>query len=345
MDSDAIKVLLVDDDQGDFQMFRSMLQRTEHETFEVDWVSTYEEAMDAFNADAHDVYFLDYFLEDRTGLDLLKEARAKGIEAPIIMLTGRGGRSVDMEAMDLGASDYLVKGLVDPDALERAIRHAMERKKGARAIDEQKRRRGGRASADAGSAQAGGRTVSAANPRARGSTVSGGLGAVRWERAPAAAEDSAATGVSGSANASAPAASDPAGGPADAEANAYLTHAGDSARFWALFEATRTGVALVGLDGAILKVNRPFAETFSPTPRFTEGLSFLDLLEDSDKEAVQKEMATLAEGERSRFEAARRFLVREGHVIWAHTTSLLIRNEEGEPDHLMVLLERVEEEE
>ena len=74
----------------------------------------------AFDAGDHDVYFLDYFLEDRTGLDLLKQARDRGITAPIILLTGRGSRAVDMEAMELGASDYLVKGLIDPDAPSQA---------------------------------------------------------------------------------------------------------------------------------------------------------------------------------------------------------------------------------
>jgi PAS domain S-box-containing protein len=258
-----------------------MLMKAEHEAFDIDWVSTYEEAMDAFEADKHEIYFLDYFLEDRTGLDLLKEARSKGIDAPIIMLTGRGSRSVDMEAMDLGASDYLVKGLIDPDALERSIRHALERAEGARAIKEREERLG-----TAHSAQEPG-------PEPR-------------QPAPA-------------------------------------SHAGDTARFWALFDSTRSGVALVDLDGSLLKVNQPFAETFSPSPRFTEGLSFLDLLEENDKEAVGKELEALAKGERPRFEAARRFQIREGEIIWAHTTSVLIRNADGDPDHLMVLLERVAE--
>ena len=143
METEHIRVLLVDDDQGDFEMIRVMLAKAEHQEYKVDWVSTFEEALDAFQAAEHDIYFLDYFLEDRTGLDLLKEAREKGITAPIIMLTGRGSRTVDMEAMELGASDYLVKGLIDPDALERAIRHAMERAEGAQAVKERDERNAG----------------------------------------------------------------------------------------------------------------------------------------------------------------------------------------------------------
>jgi len=271
VENQPIKVLLVDDDQGDFEMFRSMLSKAEHHAYAIDWVSTYEEAMDAFDAGRHDVYFLDYHLEDRTGLDLLREARNRRIEAPIILLTGRGSRAVDMEAMELGASDYLVKGFIDPDALERAIRHALERMEGGRALRELEEAHG----------------------------MGGG-------------------------------AADP--------------FHGDTASFWALFDATRSGVALVDLQGMVTKVNPPFTALFAPTPRYTEGLAYLDLLDEADREAVGKEMKALVSGQRPRFEAARRFLTREGRAVWAHTTSVLIRDQAGEPHHVMIVTERVGEE-
>ena len=275
MDNDPMRVLLVDDDQGDFEMIRSMLSKAEHQNYQIDWVSTFEEALDSFESTTYDVYFLDYFLEDRTGLDLLREARSRGISAPIIMLTGRGSRTVDMEAMDLGASDYLVKGLIDPDALERAIRHAVERVEGAIAIRER------------GELQ-----------KALAEQLSGDK-----------PEEGGATGA---------------------------------ARFRAVFEATRSGIALMDLQGGIMAVNPAFAGIFAPGPRWTEGMSYLDLLDDADREAVGKELQALAKGERAKFEAARRFMAQSGGTIWAHTTVTLIRNPEGEPDHLVVVLDGAE---
>jgi PAS domain S-box-containing protein len=132
VETEQIRVLLVDDDQGDFEMIRVMLSQAEHGNYKLDWVSSYEEALDAFRNDQHDVYLLDYFLEDRTGLDLLKEAEERGVAAPIIMLTGRGSRKVDLDAMEAGAADYLVKGTFDPDGLERSIRYSLERSEGSR---------------------------------------------------------------------------------------------------------------------------------------------------------------------------------------------------------------------
>jgi PAS domain S-box-containing protein len=290
VENEPIKVLLVDDDQGDFEMIRVMLSKTEHQEFKLDWVSNYEEALDAFKATAHDVYLLDYFLEDRTGLDLLKEARDRGITAPIIMLTGRGSRAVDMEAMELGASDYLVKGLIDPDALERAMRHAMERAEGARAIRE---RQAGRAAGERDAASAQGATDSPA-------------------------------------------------GPADSDVDPAGSF-GDAARFRTVFEATRSGIAVVSLEGNVADANPAFREFFASPPRWSEGLSYLDLLDESDQEPVAKELEALASGEKGRFEAARRFMTRGGEVLWAHTTMALIRNEEGRPDHVLVVLERVDQ--
>ncbi|HUO56950.1 MAG TPA: PAS domain S-box protein, partial [bacterium] len=83
---------------------------------------------------AHDVCLLDYRLEGRNGLDFLKEAGEKGFTTPIILLTGLADYEVDLEAMRLGASDFLHKNKIDKATLERAIRYALERKKSAETL-------------------------------------------------------------------------------------------------------------------------------------------------------------------------------------------------------------------
>jgi PAS domain S-box-containing protein len=103
-----------------------MLEQAGKDTFAVDWVSTFEEAVDAFDEDSYDAYIVDYFLEDRSGLDLLREARRRGVQAPLIMLTGRGSPAVDQEALAAGAAGYLQKGQFEPAELERSIRYAIQ---------------------------------------------------------------------------------------------------------------------------------------------------------------------------------------------------------------------------
>ena len=141
--SDPIRILLIDDDQGDFQMTLAMVGQIEGAPISLDWVPSYQEGLDAFRADEHDVYLVDYFLEDRDGLELVRQARELGIRKPTIMLTGRGSHDVDVEAMKAVASDYLVKGRVDPDQLERTIRYALQRQRAEEALrDSEERHRG-----------------------------------------------------------------------------------------------------------------------------------------------------------------------------------------------------------
>ena len=115
-------------------MTRVLVSQIAGAKIRLDWVSSYEEGMDALRDQEHDVYLVDYYLEDQDGLELVREARAMGVLKPMIMLTGRGSHAVDVEAMKAGASDYLVKGKVDHYVLERSIRYSLQRQQADAAL-------------------------------------------------------------------------------------------------------------------------------------------------------------------------------------------------------------------
>jgi signal transduction histidine kinase len=123
-----IKILLIDDDEDDYVLTRGYLEEIEGWQLELDWIWTYEAALDSISRQEHDVYLLDYHLGDRTGLDLLRRAIADGCTTPMILLTGQGDHEVDLEAMRIGAADYLIKSNIDAHFLERSIRYAIKRK-------------------------------------------------------------------------------------------------------------------------------------------------------------------------------------------------------------------------
>src|SRR5205823_13476224 len=77
----------------------------------------------------HDVYLLDYRLGPRSGLEMLRELKARGVTAPIILLTGQGEYETDRAAMVAGAADYLEKTRLDSVLLERSIRSALLQKR------------------------------------------------------------------------------------------------------------------------------------------------------------------------------------------------------------------------
>ncbi len=137
MDNSAVKVLLVDDDEDDYVLTRDRFSEIQGARFELDWVASYDAALEAIAHNQHDVYLLDYRLGKCSGLELLRQAVANGCKAPMILLTGQGDHEIDVEAMKAGAVDYLEKGHLGAYALERAIRYAIERKRAEQKIREQ----------------------------------------------------------------------------------------------------------------------------------------------------------------------------------------------------------------
>src|SRR5476651_2721806 len=107
MDKKPIRVLVIDDDEEDFFLTRDMLAGVDRKQFQLDWQATYEAGLDCILQGQHDAYLIDYRLGARSGLELLREAIAKGSRAPMILLTGQGDHEVDLEAMRAGAADYV----------------------------------------------------------------------------------------------------------------------------------------------------------------------------------------------------------------------------------------------
>lgn len=90
----------------------------------VDWAPDFDSGLEKLLSTAYDVCLLDYGLEDRNGLELLKAAIGKGCRTPVIMLTANSDPVIDQAALEAGALDYLVKGEVTPVLLERSIRYS-----------------------------------------------------------------------------------------------------------------------------------------------------------------------------------------------------------------------------
>jgi signal transduction histidine kinase len=124
-----IRVLLVEDDEDDYILVRDLLSEVPHADYDVQWASSYDQALKAMESEAHDVCLLDYRLGERDGIDLLYETVGKRYCVPIIFVTGQGDYAVDMEAMKAGAADFLPKGEISSPLLDRSIRYSIEQRK------------------------------------------------------------------------------------------------------------------------------------------------------------------------------------------------------------------------
>ena len=121
------RILIIEDDQDDFLIIEACIKDIPDKAFRIDWCYDYNEALNRIAQAGYDIYFVDYLLGERTGLELLQAAKALGCEDPLVLLTGIGNREVDVQAMTIGAVDYLVKSEINTEKLERCIRYALER--------------------------------------------------------------------------------------------------------------------------------------------------------------------------------------------------------------------------
>lgn len=134
------RILIVDDDEDDFFITSEYIQEIEEGRFYIEWAKQYKEALEQMRSHAFDIYFVDYRLGIKTGIELLRAAIEAKCEEPIILLTGKGNREIDRMAMKLGAFDYLVKSELNTEKLERTIRYALERSSYINAIRKNERK-------------------------------------------------------------------------------------------------------------------------------------------------------------------------------------------------------------
>jgi two-component system cell cycle response regulator len=119
-------ILLIDDDRLQFRLTQAHFKNFSGETFALDWAETYEGGLRRLMTGEYAACLLDYQLGDRDGLQLIREAVTAGCRTPIVFLTAETAERVDIEAMNAGALDYLVKGEITPRMLERSLRYALK---------------------------------------------------------------------------------------------------------------------------------------------------------------------------------------------------------------------------
>ncbi len=125
-----ISVLLVDDEPALLDITQIFLEKDGKMT--VTLSESAEDALALLRGVAFDIIISDYEMPTMNGIEFLKAVKARGLEIPFIIFTGRGREHVAIEALNLGASFYLQKG-GDPKSqfaeLRNMVMQAVQRKK------------------------------------------------------------------------------------------------------------------------------------------------------------------------------------------------------------------------
>jgi len=120
----AVRLLLVEDDP---MIGESIEDGLRGENYAVDWVRDGRDAELALAGVAYDLMLLDLGLPGKQGMDVLRTARTRGVDLPILIITARDGTPARVEGLDAGADDYLVKPF-DLDELLARIRALLRRR-------------------------------------------------------------------------------------------------------------------------------------------------------------------------------------------------------------------------
>ena len=126
-DTQPIHILVVEDNPGDLFLFKEFLNGTDLPVAELRHASNLSEAKQILAAHSTDLLFLDLSLPDSFGLESYTQLQSLTQRVAVILLTGLNDTSIALQALVMGAQDYLVKGDFDEKLLSRAIRYSLER--------------------------------------------------------------------------------------------------------------------------------------------------------------------------------------------------------------------------
>ena len=127
MEQKPIQILLVEDNPGDARLLRESLAEATGFAYDLTHVERLGRGLAALGERSFDVVLLDLSLADAQGLSGLRRAHAAHPCTPIVVLTGSKDEMLALEAVQMGAQDYLVKGQTESRLLVRSIRYAIER--------------------------------------------------------------------------------------------------------------------------------------------------------------------------------------------------------------------------
>jgi diguanylate cyclase (GGDEF)-like protein/PAS domain S-box-containing protein len=131
MSKGAVKrLLVVEDNPGDARLLREMFDQrgpASHITT-MTQVKSLLEAEKCLSTGEVDVILLDLGLPDASGITAVRRTQAAAPRVPVVVLTGLDDDELAAQALNEGAQDYLIKGQVEPSALFRSLRYAIERK-------------------------------------------------------------------------------------------------------------------------------------------------------------------------------------------------------------------------
>jgi len=140
MINNAINILVIEDNPGDFFLVKSYLDLTGLLVKNTYNSTSIKEALIFLDKENIDIILLDLSLPDSRGISSFKAVYAKAQRIPIVVLSGGSDVSVSLETVSLGAQDYLIKEDLNEKILAKTIQYSIERKRNLEKLRESNER-------------------------------------------------------------------------------------------------------------------------------------------------------------------------------------------------------------
>jgi signal transduction histidine kinase len=134
MNHKTTSVLLIEDNPGDADLLRLRLVEGQS-SVKVNCVNRLADGLAALALETPSVVLLDLNLPDSRGAETFRRLIEHSPNVPVVVISGQDDETLAMKAVHQGVQDYLVKGNISSQHLERAIRYAVERQGLLRALD------------------------------------------------------------------------------------------------------------------------------------------------------------------------------------------------------------------
>lgn len=131
---DNLSILLIEDNEGDRRLIYEMIKDAGLKTSNYVTAELLSSGIATLKSKEFDVILLDLGLPDSQGIATLQALYAQAPETPIVVMTGLNDEETGIKAVQAGAQDYLVKGIVEGNLLVKSIRYAIERKNAVKMI-------------------------------------------------------------------------------------------------------------------------------------------------------------------------------------------------------------------
>ena len=134
MSHPSIQVLLIEDNPGDADLVRLRLVES-NPSVDVNCVSRLTDGLASLKQDSPSLVLLDLNLPDSQGSETFRKVLEEAPGVPVVILSGQDDQGLAIKAIHQGAQDYLVKGGLTSNDLDRAMRYAVERQALLRSLE------------------------------------------------------------------------------------------------------------------------------------------------------------------------------------------------------------------